>query len=171
MRARRCRRPPARTTGILRASPALRAVGLGLTIGLAALGPAGCARTGTQAERSGEAMRRDLPEELARLLPADVIECHRESATAPAPYTLRIFRRPGGTWLEFPKKLPGLERHDLPARVLEGLLAAKVPGLDAGRPRSGVSRFTHWSRGNVEYQVREIVTDLGWFASVEQFGR
>lgn len=57
----------------------------------------------------------------------------------------------------------------LPASVLERVLAAKAPWVEPGRSQPDVCRFTHWTRGDAEYQVREIVTDRGWIATVEQF--
>lgn len=158
---------PPGSAGLSRAVRAAAWVGVALASAL----PAGCGGQPHQAERSGAELRRELPDELARLLPAAAIECHRESANSPGPYTLRIFRCPEGRWLEFPAGLPGLERHDLPASVLGRILAAKARGLEVGTPRGEVCRFTHWRRGDAEFQVREIVTDRGWFATVEQFGR
>jgi hypothetical protein len=131
-------------------------------------------------------MRRGLPTELSRLLPADVVQCHHEAFESPAPYQLWIFRHPHGSYLDFPvqasregrsrpverrhlKKGAQPERHELPASVLTRILAAKAPWVEPGRSRRDVCRFTHWSKGEAEYRVRELVTDRGWFASVEEF--
>lgn len=167
MKSKMWRSLTAGTAGLPRTVRAAAWAGIALASAL----PAGCGGPPRQAERSGAELRRELPDELARLLPGTAVECHRESAGVPGPYTLRIFRCPGGDWLEFPAGLPGLERHDLPASVLGRTLAAKVPGLEVGTPRGEVCRFTHWGLGAAEFQVREIVTDRGWFATVEQFGR
>lgn len=133
-------------------------------------------------------MRRGLPTELSRLLTADVVLCHHEAAESPAQYQLWIFRHPHGAYLDLPVQAPskgrsrrgerrhlheggGPERHELPTSVLERMLAAKAPWVEPGRSQPDVCRFTHWASGDAEYQVREIVTDRGWFASVEQFHR
>ena len=132
--------------------------------------PSGCGHSMTP-ERSGSQMRLDLPDDLARLLPDGVIECHHESDENPEPYALWIFRDPEGHLLDFPSELPGFERHELPGAVLARLLESKVPRLRPGPPRGGACRYSHWTTGDTEYQVREFVTDGGWFASVELFRR
>jgi hypothetical protein len=169
--SRSVRLAPPTSSSVVDTRPAIRAAVWGAAIGLTILATPGCTRSGPSSERSGEEMRRELPEPLSRLLPPDVVECCHETAQSPATYQLWIFRRPGGSWLDFPKKLAGRERHDLPAQILEGMLAAKAPWLAPGRLQSTTCRYTHWTNGDTAYQIREIVTDRGWFASVEEFRR
>ncbi len=142
-----------------------------IAVGLSAFSVLGCGSAGSQQERSGAAMRGELPAELSRLIPDDAILSHAEAIDSPTTYRLWIFRDPGGTWLDFPGELPGFERHELPGSVLDGLLAAKRPGLERGDLRDRACRFAHWLGADAEFQVREAVTDRGWFASVEQLPR
>ncbi len=103
------------------------------------------------------------------MLPPDAVLCLDETAEGET-YRLWIIRKPGGTWLHFPPKLPGFEQHDMPPATLESVLTTKLPSLERGRPIERRCRYTHWhGEGGTEFQTREIVTDQGWFASVEQF--
>lgn len=120
-------------------------------------------------ELVGDELRRRIPEELTRVLPPDAVLCLDETAGGEK-YRLWILRRPGGTWLHFPKKLPGFEQHNMPPATLESVLTTKLPSLTRGRPIERRCRYTHWhGGGGTEFQTREIITDQGWFASVEQF--
>jgi hypothetical protein len=121
-------------------------------------------------ERSGPEMRRSLPKEVDSLMPGDAILCHQESGEKPMAYSLWIFRGPGKDYLALSEELPGKERHNLPEGVLGRVFASKAPWVETGQATSGECRYTHWKRGEVEYQVREMITDRGWFASVEQIG-
>ncbi|WZO97808.1 hypothetical protein EP7_004859 [Isosphaeraceae bacterium EP7] len=132
--------------------------------------PAGCGTTG-QAERSGEEMRQELPTELAALLPADVAICHAESVDGEISYRLWVVRREKAELLTLPKSLRGVERHELPATVLTQMLTLKAPGLEHGTPVGKTCRFTHWDGTGCEYQAREVVTDRGWFATLERIGK
>lgn len=46
---------------------------------------------------------------------------------------------------------------------------AKAPAVRLGAPRQPRGRFTHWRLGEAEIQVREVITENGWFASLETF--
>lgn len=173
---RRLPAAPRRTTDARSA----RGIGIGgLLAGLILAGLAGCTPTESP-ERSGPEMLGELPAGIAEELPDDVILCHRESTETPAKYQLWIFRSPAGALREIPsakgaagpakpRKAEDTERHDLPASILVRILAAKVPRLEVGTPRADVCRYSHWTAGDAEYQVRQVVTDRGWFATVEQF--
>lgn len=136
---------------------------LGFWLGLALIG---CGPS-SSSEQPAAAIARSLPGDLAALLPEGATLCHSESATEPINYQLWIFRRPESAYLEFPEKLPGLERHDMPASVLLRLIKAKAPWLDPGPANDGACRYTHWTSGDAELQVREITTPSGWYASIE----
>lgn len=110
----------------------------------------------------------ELPGVLAALLPAGSTLLHSESTDAPTEYRLWLFRGPGPRLVALPEDVKGLEKHDLPGAVLDGLLGSRCPRLDRGDLRRVTCRFAHWSRDGVEYQVREALTDQGWFASLEQ---
>ena len=112
-----------------------------------------------------------MPAELTRLIPAQAVLKHAESTDAPTEYRLWLFQSPAGDWLNWPTDIKGLERHDLPGAVLDGLFASRLSRLDRGNLRQVPCRFTHWMEAGVEYQVREAVTDQGWFASFEQLPR
>ena len=85
-------------------------------------------------------------------------------------YSLQILHESGGERLATPKKKPtGWEQHRMPATALEGLLATKLPSFPLGQTRESRCLLTHWrDPDGAEIQVREIVTDQGWFASVER---
>ena len=49
------------------------------------------------------------------------------------------------------------------------ILRSRLPSLAPGAPTEPRCRFTHWRLADgAEVQVREVVTDRGWFASVER---
>ena len=61
------------------------------------------------------------------------------------------------------------EMHDMPASAIESLIRSRLPSMMTGRPERPRCRFTHWkSSDGAELQVREFITDQGWFASVER---
>lgn len=147
---------------------------LGLWIfaaGVSALAGGGCAPSSPSVSPAGGPASGELPPELAGLIPPGATLCHSEAVDSPAAYRLWIFRDPEGAMLEFPDGLPGFERHDLPGSILDGFLGAKAPRLERGNLRGQACRFTHWAGGGAEYQVREAMTDRGWFATVEQLPR
>ena len=118
-------------------------------------------------ELTGEEIRRRLPGEVVELLPTGSILCHDEEAQGGA-YHLWILRKPGGTWLAFPGR-KRVEHHSMPTSALETILRSKLPSLDRGQPVERRCRYTHWpAKDGAEIQVREIITDQGWFASVER---
>lgn len=122
---------------------------------------------GQNPELTGEEARKRLPEEVARLVPDDAILCHDEEGHE-GTYRLWILRAPGGKRIEFPKR-KGLEHHEMPVSALETILRSKLPSLGRGQPVDRHCRYTHWrARDGHEIQIREIVTDQGWFASVER---
>ncbi len=135
---------------------------------------AGCGRaTGGFEELTGPEARRRLPAPVAELVPEDAVLC-LDDARADGSYRIWLLRRPGGTWLDVPKAGPRgkaesrPDSHDMPPSALLGVLRSRLPGLDPGEPE-GRCRFTHWRLpGGAEVQVREIVSDRGWFASVER---
>ncbi|WP_337174646.1 hypothetical protein [Paludisphaera sp.] len=139
-----------------------------------ALAAGGCGEGGGFVERSGAEALRRLPPEVADLVPEDAVLCLDE-ARADGDYRIWILRRPGGTWLDLPaerpraKGAPQVESHDMPPSALLGVLRSRTPGLDPGEPAEPRCRFSHWKLPDgAEVQVRELVTDRGWFASVER---
>ncbi|RUL89079.1 hypothetical protein [Tautonia sociabilis] len=130
---------------------------------LAAAVPTGCgAGEGGPAEAPA-------PEEVTRRLPtgAELLYCERHDH--PMPYTLWIYHAPGADRLLDLSGMSGdPEGHELPGAVLLRLLEAKLPRFEAGQPKGGSCRFSHWTGEGVEYQTRELVTDRGWVASVEE---
>ncbi|WP_435020139.1 hypothetical protein TA3x_001667 [Tundrisphaera sp. TA3] len=119
-------------------------------------------------ELSGPEARGRLPESVAGLIPEGAILCLDEERHDGALHQW-ILRDPAGTWLAFPAGKGGPERHDMPPSALETILASRLPGLDRGTPREKRCRYTHWTAPDgAEIQVREILTDRGWFASVER---
>ncbi len=126
----------------------------------------GCGSSGAS-ERTGEAMRSLFPADLQKILPPDSVVCHEETTEGPTLYRLWIVRRPTPEYLDLPANLEGLEDHLLPADILIRLIRAKVPRLELGQPSSEGCRFTHWRTGSAEYQLRELTTSNGWFASIE----
>lgn len=140
---------------------------LGAVLALAAVGcsPDG---GGTSLELTGPEALGRLPEGVLELIPADAILCHDEEMQN-GDLHLWIVRKPGGTWLTFPAKTKGLDHHDMPPSALLSILGDRLPALKAGEPSERRCRFTHWPTAErEEIQVREIVTDHGWFASVER---
>ncbi len=111
-------------------------------IGLAILGPTGCSPT-SSSERSGEAMRRELPAELSRLLPADVVLCHQETAESPAQHLIVYLPasarglpgspRPGA------QEGPSLARRGATPPRRRGAGAARAAGLGAEEGPGGES--------------------------------
>jgi hypothetical protein len=148
-----------------RSHPTRRALAAALILALAS----GC-EGARSLELTGEEARRRLPAELAAIVPADAILCHDEQGHG-GDYHLWIVRQPGGTWLEFPKR-KGLDHHTMPTSALASILKSKLPSLDPGSPAEPRCRFTHWCADDndvgAEFQVREIITDQGWFASLER---
>lgn len=116
---------------------------------------------------SGKEAIARLPEEIASLLPSGLILCHEEERSD-GDYRLWIVRSPDARLLEFPQRnRRGLEHHELPPTALESILRRR-PTLDFGRPQ-GRCRFTHLpANDGGEIQIRELLTDQGWFASVEK---
>ena len=135
---------------------------------------AGCGPGGADSlELSGPEARRRLPAEVADLVAEDVILCLDDTRSDGA-YRLWILRRPGGTWMRTPEapKSRGRgkpEMHDMPASAIESLIRSRLPSMMTGKPERPRCRFTHWkSSDGAELQVREFITDQGWFASVER---
>lgn len=135
----------------------------------------GCGRAGDDFEEltGPEALRR-LPGQVAELAPADAVLC-LDDGRPDGSYRIWILRRPGGTWLDLPrarlggKAAGGPDSHDMPATALLGVLRSRLPSLAPGAPTEPRCRFTHWRLADgAEVQVREVVTDRGWFASVER---
>jgi hypothetical protein len=134
---------------------------------LLACAVAGCGAEETR--RGAGDLRAALPVELAERLPPGLEVCFDEASDHPAAYRLWLVRAPGHQWLEPPRTLGAGHPHELPERILRGMFAAKAPGIDLGAPRHPRGRSTHWKLGEAEVQIREIVTENGWFASVETF--
>jgi hypothetical protein len=122
-------------------------------------------------ELSGPEARRRLPAEVADLVAEDVTLCLDE-ARSDGTYHLWILRHSGETWMRAPKLPRGrgrAETHDMPASAIESLIRSRFPSMSMGRPEQPRCRFTHWkSSDGAELQVRELITDQGWFASVER---
>lgn len=150
----------------------IRSTGLALLVGsFAAWGVgSGCPGGLGQAslERTGPESRGDLPGSIRGILPESAILC-LEEATQEGAVRRWIFRDPAGTWLGTPGSPVRPERHDMPPSALESILATRLPALDRGTLRERKCRYTHWKEADgSEVQVREIVSDRGWFACVEQ---
>lgn len=135
----------------------------------------GCGR-GSAAfqETSGPEALRRLPDRLPELVPEDAVIC-LDDARQDGRYRIWILRDPGGTWMDFSKATPGgkkgvkVESHDMPPTTLLGVLRSRTPGLKPGKPKEPRCRFTHWKAPDgAEIQTRELITDHGWFASVER---
>ncbi|MFO0907142.1 MAG: hypothetical protein U0794_02060 [Isosphaeraceae bacterium] len=143
----------------------MRKASAGWTLALSAL-LLGCGGS-RSLELTGDEVRKRLPEEVSSLVPADAILCHDEEGQHGA-YRLWILRKPAGSRIEYPKRR-GLEHHAMPTTALESLLRSRLPSLDSGTPVDRHCHYTHWrATDGSEIQVREIVTDQGWFASVER---
>ncbi len=135
----------------------------------------GCGRPescGILLELTGDELRRRLPEEVAGAVAEGAVLCLDEPRSDGA-YHLWILRHPGGTWLSFPPRRPGRrhphETHEMPPSALESILRSRLPSLTTGNLREPRCRLTHWrSADGAEIQVRELITDQGWFASVER---
>lgn len=110
-----------------------------------------------------------LPQSIRGLVPEATVLCFEEQGEGGS-YSLFLLRNPGGDWLPAPKKKPaGWEQHRMPATALEGLIATKLPSLTTGKPKEPRCLLTHWRDADgAEIQVRELVTEQGWFASVER---
>lgn len=134
-----------------------------------ALMASGCSpRTAASLELVGRDVRSRVPEQLAALLPDDVVLCLDEERQDGA-YRLWILRSPSGERLRFPAALRDLESHQRPTSALTNLLVARLPSLSLGSPSDSHCRFTHWRLPDgAEIQVRELVLEAGWFASVER---
>ncbi len=111
----------------------------------------------------------DLPDELTDLFPDDATIVHRESGDEPIPYDLWLIRGSSESFLDLPAAWTGLETHELPESILRRLFEAKASGTQLGASAGGPCRFTHWSSDQTEFQARELVTDRGWFATLERF--
>lgn len=151
--------------------PLLRATALAWA--LAASAGCGPAAGGFEESTGPDALRR-LPGQVAELVPADAVLC-LDDARPDGSYRIWILRNPDGDWLDVPKSGPRgrpaarPDSHDMPPTALLGLLRSRLPGLDPGEPSGRRCRFTHWRLPDgAEVQVREIVSDRGWFASVER---
>jgi len=61
------------------------------------------------------------------------------------------------------------EKHEMPASAIESIIRSKLRSMSIGRPEQPRCRYTLWrSSDGAELQVRELITDQGWFASVER---
>ena len=119
-------------------------------------------------ERTGPESRDDLPGSVKAILPGSAILCLEET-TQEGAIRRWILRDPAGTWLGAPGSPIRPERHDMPPSALESILATRLPAMDRGILRERKCRYTHWKEADgSEVQVREIVSDRGWFACVEQ---
>lgn len=129
---------------------------------------AGCGGPRSLELVGGELSQR-LPAEVMKVIPADAVLCLDEDDQEGA-YHIWILRKPGGTWIEFPKrKRIDFEHHSMPPTALETILESKLPSLNRGQPLERRCRYTHWrGEDGDEFQVRELVTDQGWFGSVER---
>ncbi len=133
---------------------------------------AGCGNGGGESlELSGAEARRRLPAEVAELIAEDTILCLDETRSDGA-YQLWLVRRPEGTWMRTPQASRGREKpetHDMPATAIESIFRSRLPSTSVGKPDPPRCRFTHWKASDgAELQVRELITDQGWFASVER---
>lgn len=129
----------------------------------------GCAPSGgTLLDLKGADAKERLPAEIASLLGGDVVLCLDEQK-ADGAYHLWLLRRPGGEWLDYKGLKPRPERHEMPAPAVESLFASRLPALPRGKADPARCRHAHWrGRDGADLHVKEIVTDLGWFASVER---
>lgn len=140
-----------------------------ILVAAVAMAACGCSeRDGAIRDLTGlEALER-LPEEVAALVPEDAI-LRLDEDRADGAYRIWILQRPGGTWLEFKPKPRGMDRHQMPSSALESILQSRLPSLERGRPLEPHCRFTHWRLADgAEIQIRELITEQGWFASVER---
>jgi hypothetical protein len=129
----------------------------------------GCGPSQT-VERTGEAARREVPSVLSSLLPPEFVLCHHRAAERPAPYDLWIVRAPSPFELVVPETAAQRRQMALPAASLIGLMKVEAPWLDPGAPTSSQARFSRWHADDADYQVREMTTASGWFASLERIG-
>lgn len=135
----------------------------------------GCGGAGGAFEEiSGPGALRRLPAQVAELAPPDVVLC-LDDARPDGSHRIWILRHPGASWLDIPTGSPRgksairPESHDMPPSAVLGVLRSRMPGLDPGEPAERRCRLTHWRLPDgAEIQVREILTDRGWFASVER---
>jgi hypothetical protein len=134
-----------------------------------ALAVAGCGRSGsTSLELVGPDALARLPKEVASLLPEDVV-LRLDETGHDGDYQLWILSRPDGSRLHFTPKVKGLESHEMPPSALRSLIVSRLPSLDLGGPSDTHCRLTHWRLPDgAEIQIRELVTQKGWFASVER---
>lgn len=133
------------------------------------MAPCGCSeRDGAIRDLTGPEALARLPKEVAALVPADSILRLDEDRPDDA-YRLWILHRPGGSPLAFEPKPRGMDQHQMPPSALEAILQTRLPSLERGRPLEPHCRFTHWRLADgAEIQIRELVTEQGWFASVER---
>jgi hypothetical protein len=135
----------------------------------------GCGDAGGRFEEmSGPEALRRLPAQVAELTPPDVVLC-LDDARPDGSYRIWILRHAGGSWLKIPtgssrdKSASRPDSHDMPPSALLGVLRSRLPDLDPGEPAERRCRFTHWRLPDgAEVQLRELLTDRGWFASVER---
>ncbi|MDX2037646.1 MAG: hypothetical protein SFX72_13420 [Isosphaeraceae bacterium] len=150
---------------------ARRSLASALVAAACAAAAGGCGFASAQPELVGPAALERLPESVRGLVPSDSILAHEEEGRDGG-YRLWILRKPGGSRIEFPRrdrKHTDYEHHDLPASALLGLIQAKAPQLERGTPVDPKCRFTHWTATDrAEIQMRELITDRGWFASIER---
>ena len=131
--------------------------------------PCGCSkRDGAIRDLTGPEALERLPREVAELVPADSVLRLDEDRPDGA-YRLWILQRPGGSRLEFKPKPWGMDQHQMPPSALETILQSRLPSLERGRPLEPHCWFTHWRLADgAEIQIRELITEQGWFASVER---
>lgn len=113
-------------------------------------------------------MLQTLPPHLASLLPVDVVLCHHERSDD-ASYDLWIFSGPTRELLAIPENLPEHQRRRLPVGVLTRILDRATSWLDIGQPEGDQCTFTRWHHVESDYQIREMLTTRGWYATVERF--
>jgi len=133
-----------------------------------ALASPGCMERDATLELTGPEALKRLPPEVAALIPDDSV-LRLDQDRADGAYRIWILQRPGGTRLEFSPKPRGMDQHRMPPSALESILQARLPSLERGRPLESHCWFTHWRLADgAEIQIRELVTEQGWFASVER---
>jgi len=140
-----------------------------IVVAAMAMASCGCRERGDAApELTGPEALARLPTEAVELIPEDSILCLDETRQG-GNYRIWILRRPCGGWLAFPEKSKRIEQHRMPSTALEAVLRSRLPSLESGRSREPHCRFTHWRlTDGAELQVRELITERGWFASVER---
>jgi hypothetical protein len=131
---------------------------------------AGCGGWGPGAELSGEAMLARFPQELRDAIPPDAILCLHESRGGPEGQNLWILRAEGPRRVGTPGSAEDRQEGVTSTETVARLLAEKTPWLDVPPSAGGRAAYAQWSRDGRDFRVRELATERGWYAAIEQFG-